>query len=268
MITAGGRRAADRPGAPLPAPLVDRRGRAGDRARRGLRLGRRRSSWRRSSTSSSRCRTSSQARADVLELGREAGVDIGQVYRVDASRRVDRAQRLRRRHRLHQARRALRQPARARRAARAAARSWPTSSATSPTTTSRAGSSTSRSSPRSGCSSPRAGARDRPPHRDRPGDPGGDPRLLPRASTLAVARAQRPRQPALAQVEASADQFALELTHDPEGADRRPGAARARRTSPTPTRPAVYSFLFGTHPTTVERIGAALAYEQEQAEAN
>jgi STE24 endopeptidase len=31
---------------------------------------------------------SSRARADVLELGRRAGVDIGQVYRVDASRRV------------------------------------------------------------------------------------------------------------------------------------------------------------------------------------
>ena len=30
---------------------------------------------------------SSRARADVLELGREAGVDIGQVYRIDASRR-------------------------------------------------------------------------------------------------------------------------------------------------------------------------------------
>ena len=32
--------------------------------------------------------TGSQARADVLELGREAGVDIGEVYRIDASRRV------------------------------------------------------------------------------------------------------------------------------------------------------------------------------------
>jgi STE24 endopeptidase len=31
---------------------------------------------------------SSRARADVLELGRRAGVDIGEVYRVDASRRV------------------------------------------------------------------------------------------------------------------------------------------------------------------------------------
>ena len=48
-----------------------------DRPDRGVRLGRRRSCWRRSSTSSSRCRTRSQARADVLELGREAGVDIG-----------------------------------------------------------------------------------------------------------------------------------------------------------------------------------------------
>ena len=32
----------------------------------------------------------SRLRADVLELGRAAGVDIGEVYRVDASRRVDR----------------------------------------------------------------------------------------------------------------------------------------------------------------------------------
>ena len=31
---------------------------------------------------------SSRARADVLELGRRAGVDIGEVYRVDASRRT------------------------------------------------------------------------------------------------------------------------------------------------------------------------------------
>ena len=42
---------------------------------------------RRSSTSSSAL-PPGQARTDVLELARRAGVDVGQVYRVDASRRT------------------------------------------------------------------------------------------------------------------------------------------------------------------------------------
>ena len=37
-----------------------------------------------------------RTRADVLELAKRAGVDVGQVYEIDASRRTTRRQRLRR----------------------------------------------------------------------------------------------------------------------------------------------------------------------------
>lgn len=63
------------------------------------------------------------------------------------------------------------------------------------------------------------------------------------------------------QVEASADWFALELTDDPRaliGVQRE--LAEANLSDPDP--PAAFTVLFGTHPTTAERIGAALAYEQ------
>ena len=70
----------------------------------------------------------SRLRAEVLELGREGGVDIGEVYRVDASPPIDRAERLCRRVGADEARRPLRQPDRLRRALRAAlgggARAW------------------------------------------------------------------------------------------------------------------------------------------------
>jgi STE24 endopeptidase len=63
-------------------------------------------------------------------------------------------------------------------------------------------------------------------------------------------------------VEAAADEFALELTDDPEGLiDLQTRLARTNRSDPDP--PGWVRFLFGTHPTTVERIGAALAYERE-----
>jgi STE24 endopeptidase len=64
-------------------------------------------------------------------------------------------------------------------------------------------------------------------------------------------------------VEASADRFALGLTDDPPAlieVQRR--LSRASLGDPDP--PAVLHFLFGTHPTTVERIGAALAFERER----
>ena len=38
--------------------------------------------------------------------------------------------------------------------------------------------------------------------------------------------------------------------------------ARTNLSDPDP--PELYSVLFGTHPSTVDRIGAALAYEREQ----
>lgn len=64
-------------------------------------------------------------------------------------------------------------------------------------------------------------------------------------------------------VEARADAFALELTDDPEGAI---GLHRslAERNLTDPDPPAVTHFLFGTHPTTMERIGEALAWERDR----
>jgi STE24 endopeptidase len=61
-------------------------------------------------------------------------------------------------------------------------------------------------------------------------------------------------------VEASADAFALELTNDPEGlVDLQLRLARANLTDPDP--PALARALLATHPSTVERIGAGLAFQ-------
>lgn len=63
-------------------------------------------------------------------------------------------------------------------------------------------------------------------------------------------------------VEASADAFALELTRDPRAlVDLQLRLARSNLSDPDP--PAVARLLFGTHPTTLERIGAARAYGRE-----
>lgn len=64
-------------------------------------------------------------------------------------------------------------------------------------------------------------------------------------------------------VEAKADTYALELTDDPEsmvGLQQR----LARRNLSDPDPPGLVSFLLGSHPTTVERVGAARAYERER----
>ena len=203
----------------------------------------------------------SRARADVLELGERAGVEIGEVYRVDASRRVHVAERVRRRDRLDASgwcctttcsrtrgapgaalrgrprarpRRRRRHPPRARlrrdrRPARAAVH-------------------------------PRARAGDRAPPRRRPGEPGGGARLPARADA-GRARARRARQPALAPGRGARRPFALELTHDPQALIDAPASSWRGRTSPTRIRRA------GTRPCSAptrrrcERIGAALAYE-------
>jgi len=63
-------------------------------------------------------------------------------------------------------------------------------------------------------------------------------------------------------VEASADRFALELAGDPRGfvaLQRR--LVAANHSDPDP--PAALEALFGTHPSAVERIGAALAYADQ-----
>ncbi len=61
------------------------------------------------------------------------------------------------------------------------------------------------------------------------------------------------------QVEASADEFALELTRDPAALiELQTRLARTNLSDPDP--PGWYGAVFGTHPTTVERIGAAISY--------
>jgi STE24 endopeptidase len=67
-------------------------------------------------------------------------------------------------------------------------------------------------------------------------------------------------------LEASADQFALRLTGDPRALiDLQQRLAEANLSDPDP--PDAVSFLLGTHPSTVERIGAALAFERERGDA-
>jgi STE24 endopeptidase len=66
------------------------------------------------------------------------------------------------------------------------------------------------------------------------------------------------------QIEASADTFALQLTHDPHALiDVQRRLALSNRTDPSP--PGIVETLFGTHPSTMARIGAAVAYEREHA---
>jgi STE24 endopeptidase len=63
------------------------------------------------------------------------------------------------------------------------------------------------------------------------------------------------------QVEAAADDYALELTDDPRALiDLQRRLAQENVSDPDP--PGYVKLLFGTHPPTVERIGAALAYER------
>ena len=64
-------------------------------------------------------------------------------------------------------------------------------------------------------------------------------------------------------VEARADAFALRLTGEPEPFV---GLARnlARRNLSEPEPPAFYHALFGTHPTTVERIGFGVSYAESR----
>ena len=62
-------------------------------------------------------------------------------------------------------------------------------------------------------------------------------------------------------IEARADTFALELTHDPRAfIDLQQRLAVANLSDPEP--PGALQAVFGTHPTTMERIGSAVAYER------
>jgi STE24 endopeptidase len=62
-------------------------------------------------------------------------------------------------------------------------------------------------------------------------------------------------------VEARADTFALQLTDDPQGMIELQQQLADRNLS-DPDPPGVYTFVFGTHPPAIKRIGAALAWER------
>ena len=62
-------------------------------------------------------------------------------------------------------------------------------------------------------------------------------------------------------VEARADTFSLERTDDPKGMIELQQQLADRNLS-DPDPPGVYTFLFGTHPPAIDRIGAALAWQQ------
>jgi STE24 endopeptidase len=62
-------------------------------------------------------------------------------------------------------------------------------------------------------------------------------------------------------VEARADTFALQLTDDPKGMIQLQQQLADRNLS-DPDPPEAFTFVFGTHPPAIDRIGAALAWEQ------
>ncbi len=62
-------------------------------------------------------------------------------------------------------------------------------------------------------------------------------------------------------VEARADTFSLQLTNDPRGMIELQQQLADRNLS-DPNPPGIFSFLFGTHPPAVDRIGAAVAWER------
>ena len=66
-------------------------------------------------------------------------------------------------------------------------------------------------------------------------------------------------------VEARADQRAMELTEDPEALIRLQRKSALINVS-DPSPPSLFAFLYGTHPTKMERIGQALAYQRGRGE--
>ncbi|MFI5026434.1 MAG: M48 family metalloprotease, partial [Solirubrobacterales bacterium] len=95
---------------------------------------------------------------------------------------------------------------------------------------------------------------------DRPGNPAYLPAfalaIFATSFVIGVAGNQLSRA-----VEARADTFSLQLTDDPRGMIELQQQL-ADRNLADPDPPGVFTFLFGTHPPAIDRIGAALAWEQ------
>jgi Zn-dependent protease with chaperone function len=194
----------------------------------------------------------SKARAEVLALGRRAGVDIGQVYRVDASRRVRSLNAYV--DGVGSTKRVVLYDNLLQRTNRPELRS---------VVAHELGHVKHDDVPRGlafvrelgGLLAQRTGVDERGPG----ALPGYALGLMVASLALGVVGNQLSRQ-----VEASADTFALELTHDPHAliqVQRR--LALSSVADPDP--PGIVTALAGTHPSTVDRIGTAVAYERETA---
>jgi STE24 endopeptidase len=93
-----------------------------------------------------------------------------------------------------------------------------------------------------------------------PGLPGAVPALF-LAIALTTFAVNIPGNQLSREVEASADAFALRITDDPQALiDLQTRLAERNLSDPDP--PQLARVLFGTHPTTLERIGSALAWER------
>ncbi|MDX6615720.1 MAG: endopeptidase [Solirubrobacterales bacterium] len=199
-------------------------------------------------------------RSDVLELGREAGVDIGQVYRVDASKRsnalnayVDG---------IGSTKRVVLYDTLINSADEAKLRS---------VVAHELGHVHGNDVPRGllwvALSAPLAvlfvaGAGEALARRG--GAEPGTPASLPAIAlmlgvtsfVIGIAGSQLSRD-----VEARADTFALELTNDPKALIAVQRELTTRNVA-DPSPPSALQFLFGSHPTAVQRIGAAKAWEE------
>jgi STE24 endopeptidase len=199
-------------------------------------------------------------RSDVLELGRKAGVDIGQVYRVDASKRsnalnayVDG---------IGSTKRVVLYDTLINSADEAKLRS---------VVAHELGHVHGNDVPRGllwvALSAPLAvlfvaGAGEALARRG--GAEPGTPASLPAIAlmlgvtsfVIGIAGSQLSRD-----VEARADTFALELTNDPKALIAVQRELTARNVA-DPSPPSALQFLFGSHPTAVQRIGAAKAWEE------
>jgi STE24 endopeptidase len=201
-----------------------------------------------------------KARSEVLELGRRAGVDIGEVYRVDASRRstslnayVDGIGPTKRVVLYDNLLKGVERPALrsvvAHELGHVKHRDVPRGllwvAIATPLTLLFVGALAARLARRTGAD---------------PGTPAALPAfalsLALAATVLGVIGNQLSRQ-----VEEAADTFALELTDDPKALiDLQRRLAIANVADPDP--PGIVTALLRTHPTTVERIGAAVAWRE------
>lgn len=202
----------------------------------------------------------SPVRADVLELGQQAGVDVGDVYRVDASRRSSTLNAYvaglgpTKRVVLYDN---LIEDGERREIASVVAhelghvahsdlpRGLAFAALVAPLTMLFAGE-------LGGLAMRRAGAA--------PGTPASVPALL-LALGIGAFLVSVPANQLSREVEASADAFALRITDDPRALiDLQARLAQRNLSDPDP--PAIVRVLLGTHPTALERIGSALAWER------